>query len=134
MKFILMMHAPANAPADAGNCVLEARRSPEDDPVHELTERGSQSQGRAGKRGRARLSLRGRASSARKASAAPLVTDGPFAETKEFLVGYWIVEVAELEQRAIESRPAPPPVLALAASPSTRAAIRSRQVMPGPPA
>lgn len=28
-------------------------------------------------------------------------TDGPFAETKEFLVGYWIVDV-ETEQRAIE--------------------------------
>jgi hypothetical protein len=24
---------------------------------------------------------------------APAVTDGPFAETKEFLAGYWIVEV-----------------------------------------
>src|SRR5262245_42399024 len=29
------------------------------------------------------------------------VTDGPFAETKEFLAGYWIVQVPSLE-RAIE--------------------------------
>ncbi len=28
-------------------------------------------------------------------------TDGPFAETKEFLVGFWIVDV-ETEQRALE--------------------------------
>ena len=28
-------------------------------------------------------------------------TDGPFAETKEFLVGFWIVDV-ESEQRALE--------------------------------
>jgi len=28
----------------------------------------------------------------------PLVTDGPFVETKEFLVGYWIVEVPTAER------------------------------------
>ena len=32
---------------------------------------------------------------------APVVTDGPFAEAKEFLAGYWLVDV-ESEQRAIE--------------------------------
>lgn len=31
----------------------------------------------------------------------PVVTDGPFPETKEFLAGYWIVDVAS-EERAIE--------------------------------
>ena len=31
----------------------------------------------------------------------PAVTDGPFAESKEFLVGYWIVDV-ESEQRAYD--------------------------------
>jgi hypothetical protein len=31
---------------------------------------------------------------------APIVTDGPFAETKEFLAGFWIVDVAT-PQRAI---------------------------------
>ncbi len=34
-------------------------------------------------------------------SGAPVVTDGPFAESKEFLAGYWLVDV-ESEQRAIE--------------------------------
>jgi hypothetical protein len=29
---------------------------------------------------------------------APEVTDGPFAETKEFLAGYWIVDVESAEQ------------------------------------
>ena len=29
---------------------------------------------------------------------APEVTDGPFAETKEFLAGYWIVDVESPEQ------------------------------------
>jgi hypothetical protein len=32
---------------------------------------------------------------------APVVTDGPFPEAKEFLAGYWFVDV-ESEQRAIE--------------------------------
>jgi hypothetical protein len=32
---------------------------------------------------------------------APVVTDGPFAESKEFLAGYWLVDV-ESEERAIE--------------------------------
>jgi hypothetical protein len=32
---------------------------------------------------------------------APVVTDGPFPESKEFLAGYWLVDV-DSEQRAIE--------------------------------
>ncbi len=32
---------------------------------------------------------------------APTITDGPFPETKEFLAGFWIVDVPS-EQRAIE--------------------------------
>ncbi|MGZ3421556.1 MAG: YciI family protein [Polyangiales bacterium] len=36
-----------------------------------------------------------------KAEGAPAVTDGPFPETKEFLAGYWIVDV-ETQERAIE--------------------------------
>ena len=32
---------------------------------------------------------------------APVVTDGPFAESKEFLAGYWLVDVDD-EARAIE--------------------------------
>ena len=34
-------------------------------------------------------------------SGAPEVTDGPFAEAKEFLAGYWIVDV-ESTERAYE--------------------------------
>jgi hypothetical protein len=32
---------------------------------------------------------------------APVVTDGPFPESKEFLAGYWLIDV-ESEERAIE--------------------------------
>lgn len=62
---------------------------------------------------------------------APMVSDGPFAESKEFLAGFWIVEVPD-ETRAIE----------LAAYASTapgpggvpfRIPIEVRQVMSAPP-
>jgi hypothetical protein len=36
-----------------------------------------------------------------RASGGPVVTDGPFAEAKEFLAGYWLLECKSLE-RAIE--------------------------------
>ena len=36
-------------------------------------------------------------------SGAPEVTDGPFAEAKEFLAGYWIVDV-ESKERAYDDR------------------------------
>ncbi|MFX0573658.1 YciI family protein [Nocardia nepalensis] len=32
---------------------------------------------------------------------APVITDGPFPETKEFLAGYWIVDV-DTEERALQ--------------------------------
>jgi hypothetical protein len=54
----------------------------------------------------------------------PVATDGPFAEAKESLVGYWIVDVAS-ETRAIEiaSR-----IVAFVKQP-----IEVRQVMDAPP-
>jgi hypothetical protein len=29
--------------------------------------------------------------------AEPLITDGPFVETKEFLIGFWIIEAPDLD-------------------------------------
>jgi hypothetical protein len=28
---------------------------------------------------------------------APIITDGPFVESKEFLIGFWIIEAADLD-------------------------------------
>jgi len=99
MRFILMMHAPRSS----GDYQI-ANWAPEDFKAHmdfmhrfnrELTEAGELVGGeglaapkdarvvRAGKNG------------------VPAVTDGPFAEAKEFLAGYWIVEV-ERPERAYE--------------------------------
>jgi len=38
------------------------------------------------------------ATTIRKGAGAPVVTDGPFAETKEALGGYYVVECADLDQ------------------------------------
>lgn len=61
---------------------------------------------------------------------APLVSDGPFAETKEFLAGFWLVEVASAQRaHAIAARAstAPGPNGAPMAIP-----IEVRQVMSAP--
>ena len=54
----------------------------------------------------------------------PVATDGPFAESKESLAGYWIIDV-ENEARAIEFTSK---IVAFTEGP-----IEVRQVMDGPP-
>ena len=64
--------------------------------------------------------------------AAPVVTDGPFPETKEFLAGYWIVDVdtprAGVRDRRPKLRERPAAVASRSTSP-----IEVRQVMSAPP-
>lgn len=62
---------------------------------------------------------------------APLVTDGPFAETKEFLAGYWIVEVPN-ESRAYEIAAQASACPGPGGKPLNML-IEVRQVMSGPP-
>ena len=130
MKFMLMMHAPANAPQGAGL----ASWKPEEVQrmirfMHDLN---------------ADLSAAGELASAEgleypprprivtaQASGKPMVTDGPFVETKEFLTGYWIVDVAN-EARAFEI------AARVSACPGPGGAplnmpVEVRQVMAGPP-
>jgi hypothetical protein len=61
----------------------------------------------------------------------PEVTDGPFAESKEFLAGYWMVDVESAEQAyAIAAR------ASVAPGPGGKPlyiAIEVREVMSGPP-
>jgi hypothetical protein len=61
----------------------------------------------------------------------PAVTDGPFAEAKEFLAGFWIVEVDRPERAyeiAATASAAPGP-----GGEPMRLAIEVRQVMGAPP-
>lgn len=65
------------------------------------------------------------------ASGAPEVTDGPFAESKEFLAGYWIVDVENAGQAyaiAARASAAPGP-----GGKPLNLAIEVREVMSGPP-
>lgn len=62
---------------------------------------------------------------------APEVTDGPFAESKEFLAGYWIVDVETPDQAyAIAARASAAP--GQGGKPMNMP-IEVRQVMSGPP-
>lgn len=61
----------------------------------------------------------------------PIVTDGPFPETKEFLFGYWIVDV-EKPDRAVDIAT----FISAAPGPGGRPLnmpLQLRQVMTGPP-
>lgn len=99
MKYMLMM----NAPRGSGDWQVTSW-PPEDFQAHiefmqrfgqELTESGELvgAQGLAAP-AQAKIVRAGR-------NGKPEVTDGPFPETKEFLAGYWIVDV-ESPQRAYE--------------------------------
>ena len=102
MKFMLMMNA-TRKPGGSGDWSV-ANWAPEDlmahikfmkDFAHELGRAGElvAAEGLAAP-GQAKLVRAGKGS-------APEVTDGPFPEAKEFLAGYWIVDV-ETPQRAYE--------------------------------
>ena len=62
---------------------------------------------------------------------APEVTDGPFAEAKEFLAGYWIVD-CESTQRAYEIAPRASAAPGPGGKPLNMP-IEVREVMSGPP-
>lgn len=96
MKFMLMMNAPKG---DGDWSVM--KWSPEDLKAHigfmknlnaDLRKEGSLvgAEGLASP-AQARIVRAG-------AGGAPEITDGPFAESKEFLAGYWIVDVESAEQ------------------------------------
>jgi len=129
VKFMLMM----NAPRGTGDWNL-SMWTPDDFKAHiafmmALNQSLKESGELAAAEG---LAPPGQARIVRAATgAAPLVTDGPFAETKEFLAGYWIVSV-DTEQRAYEiaarASAAPGP-----GGKPLNMPIEVRQVMSGPP-
>ena len=129
MRYMLMM----NAPRGTGDYAVSAW-SPDDLKAHigfmfalnrELTESGELvgAEGLAAP-GEAKIVRAGK-------NGVPTVTDGPFPESKEFLAGYWIVEV-DNPQRAYEiaarASSAPGPGGAPLVLP-----IEVRQVMSAPP-
>jgi hypothetical protein len=99
MKFMLMMHAPRGT----GDYQINEWK-PEEFKAHidfmrrinkELTESGEWAGGEGlAEPAQAKIVRAGK-------SGVPAVTDGPFPEAKEFLAGYWIVDV-EKPERAYE--------------------------------
>ena len=130
MKYMLMMHAPRTGWATAGIGTWP----PEDFKAHigfmhafnrELKDAGELvgAEGLAGPEA-ARIVRAG-------ATGAPEVTDGPFAEAKEFLAGYWIVDVDSTE-RAYEIAARASAAPGKGGVPLNMA-IEVRQVMSAPP-
>lgn len=129
MRYMLMMHAPRGT----GDWQV-MNWSPEDLKAHigfmhslnkELRDAGELvgAEGLAAP-GEARIVRAGK-------NGVPAVTDGPFAETKEFLAGYWIVEVDSTERAyeiAAKASAAPGPGGKPLIIP-----IEVRQVMSAPP-
>jgi hypothetical protein len=98
MKFMLMMNAPRGTgdyqinqwTPEAFNAHIQFMK----DLNRDLVKSGEfvDAQG---------LTPPGQAKIVRYGGAAPIVSDGPFAETKEFLAGFWIIQV-EKRERAYE--------------------------------
>ena len=88
MKYILLIHEPAGAPAD-----------PEMFPKHQAFAEA------AGRRGKlvdgAALAGVEMTTTIRHSGGETMVTDGPHAETKEHLGGYYVIDCADLDE-AIE--------------------------------
>jgi hypothetical protein len=128
MRYMLMMHAPRGT----GDYQV-SDWSPDDFKAHiafmhrfnkELTEAGEWVDGQG-------LAAPGEARLVRAGKDGAPVTDGPFAETKEFLAGYWIVEVDRVERAyeiAAKASAAPGP-----GGVPLNMPIEVRQVMSVPP-
>src|SRR5690349_8495439 len=99
MRYMLMMHAPRGTGDYAVNAWKPEELRAHIGFMHELNRDLTESGELAGAEG---LAPPGQAKVVKAGrNGSPAVTDGPFAETKEFLVGFWIVDV-ENEARAHE--------------------------------
>jgi hypothetical protein len=128
MKYMLMMHAPRGT----GEYQV-SDWTPEDFQAHiGFMHAFNQELADAGERVDAQgLAAPGEAKLVRAGKDGAPITDGPFAEAKEFLAGYWIVEVDTPERAyeiAAKASVAPGPGGAPLNMP-----IEVRQVMSGPP-
>jgi hypothetical protein len=130
MKFMLMMNAPRGGDGDWGISTWSQQDfKAHIDFMHRFNKELRDSGELVGAEG---LALPSEARTVRATKAgAPAVTDGPFAEAKEFLAGYWIVDVENAEQAyaiAALASAAPGP-----GGEPLNMPIEVRQVMSGPP-
>jgi hypothetical protein len=128
MKYMMMMHAPRGT----GDYKV-SDWSPDDFQAHiAFMHQFNQELAASGERVDAQgLAAPGEARLVRAGKDGSPVTDGPFAEAKEFLAGYWIVEVDSPERAyelAAKASAAPGP-----GGVPLNMPIEVRQVMSGPP-
>jgi len=96
MKFLLMMHAPGRGPYE-----IMTWAKPDFDAHVAFMNRFNQKLRDAGElAGGAGLAAPDEAKLVRAGGDGQPITDGVFPEAKEFLAGYWIVEVATAERAA----------------------------------
>ena len=93
MKYALLIYADEKAWASVPHDEQHAIYEEYDKFANELVERGVM-------RGGDELADSPAATTVRVRDGEQLVTDGPFAETKEQLGGYYIVEVGDLDRRS----------------------------------
>lgn len=128
MRFILMMHAPRGTGDYQVNEWSQQALEAHIRFMHELNKQLTATGELAGGEGLAppadaRVVRAG-------ANGAPVVTDGPFPEAKEFLAGYWMVDVESAERAyeiAAQASAAPGP-----AGTPLNMPIEVRQVMKAP--
>ena len=129
MRYMLMMHAPRGTGDYAVNAWKPEELRAHIGFMHELNRDLTESGELAGAEG---LAPPGQAKVVKAGrNGSPAVTDGPFAETKEFLVGFWIVDVeneARAHEIAARASAAPGPGGQPMSIP-----IEVRQVMSAPP-
>ena len=131
MKFMLMMNAPRGKGTEDWGVV---NWSPQDFKAHiafmkDFSKRLKDAGELVGAEG---LASPGQAKLVRAGTnGVPEVTDGPFAEAKEFLAGYWIVDV-DTPERAYEIAGAASAAPGPGGKPINMA-IEVREVMSGPP-
>jgi hypothetical protein len=129
MKYMLMMHAPRGTGEWQVNSWSEEDFKAHIAFMHDLNRDLTGSGELAGAEG---LAAPGEARVVRAGkNGVPAITDGPFPEAKEFLAGYWIVEVDSAERAyeiAARASAAPGP-----GGNALNIPIEVRQVMSGPP-
>ncbi len=128
MRYMMMMHAPHGTGVYA-----VSDWAPEDFKAHiAFMHRFNEQLAAAGERVDAQgLAAPGQAKLVRAGKDGVPITDGVFPETKEFLVGYWIIEVDSAERAyelAAQASVAPGPGGA-----PLNMSIEVRQVLSGPP-
>jgi hypothetical protein len=129
MKFMLMMNAPGGKGDWAVSNWSSADLKAHIDFMHRFNKELQDAGQRVAAEG---LAMPGEARIVRATkNGPPAVTDGPFAETKEFLAGFWIISVETPEQAyaiAARASAAPGPGGAPLNMP-----IEVRQVLSAPP-